>query len=168
MSGTLLQEYEIMLNVGLGAETLAAYANSFESAKHDAAHPITLWHLATVFPLVFNQVSRRAISKRQPRSGLRSILTRDPGNDIAQNEPIFNLGARLQAMYPRTARSLNCALTWGLLKIHNGVILPSEMRLQSNLAGEAQEIINAARKLGTWAGELSAFEYFAILGIRLI
>jgi ABC-3C biological conflict system middle component len=168
MSGTLLQEYEVMLNIGLGAEAIAAYANSFEETKHDAAHVITLWHLATVLPLIFHQASRRAISKRQPRSGLRSILTRDPRNDIAQNEPIFNLNARLQAMYPRTIRSVNCALAWGLIEVHNGAIIPNGTRQKPTFTGEAQEIVNAAKKLGIWSGELSAFEYFTILGIRLI
>src|SRR5580658_1614741 len=91
MSGGLLNEYEVMLNVGLGAEALTAYTSAFLAITERQEQSVTLWHLSTVLPLVFNEVSRRAISKHQARSGLRSILTRNPENDLAQNEAIFNL-----------------------------------------------------------------------------
>jgi hypothetical protein len=111
-------------------------------------------------------------TKRQPGSGLRSILTRDPENDIAQNEPIFNITRRLRAMYPRTMRSLNCAVTWGFVSIEDGAIVPRSTRRSVAFskryasAKEAREIIRAAEKLGTWAGQLTAFEYFTILGVE--
>jgi hypothetical protein len=165
MSSGLLNEYEAMLNVGLGAEALAAYTAAFQAARPRPEDAVTLWHLATVLPLVFHEVSRRAISKRQPRSGLRAILTRDPSNDIAQNEPIFNLNRRLHAVYPRTLRSINCGIAWGLLSVEDGAILAHSSRRPSSLAGETGEILAAARKLGTWAGQLTPFEYFTVLGV---
>jgi hypothetical protein len=94
-------------------------------------------------------------------------LTRDPDNDIAQNEAIFNLNQRLREMYPRTMRSLNCAIAWGLLGIEDGGILPLVVRRPSALAGEVREIVKAAEKLGTWAGQLTSFEYFTVLGVEL-
>src|SRR5271170_23269 len=110
MSGGLLSEYESMLNVGLGAEALTAYTSAFLAVNDRSEQSVTVWHLSTVLPLVFNEVSRRAISKRQPRSGLRAILIRNPESDIAQNEAIFNLNQRMRALFPRTMRSLNCAI----------------------------------------------------------
>jgi hypothetical protein len=167
MSSGLLQEYEVMLNVGLGAEALSAFSVAFEAVSNRPEETITLWHIATVLPLVFHEVSRRAISKRQTRSGLRSILARDPNNNIAQNEPIFNINGRINAMYPRTLRSLNCALAWGLLRVEEGRIFPPITQAKHSFSGEARDIIEAAKKLGTWAAQLTAFEYFTILGVHL-
>src|SRR6185312_8033774 len=98
MSAGLLEEYELMLNVGIGAEALSAYISAFEAVSDRPEDAATLWHVVTVLPLVFHEVSRKAISKRQPRSGLRSILTRDPPNDIAQHEAIFNINGRITSM----------------------------------------------------------------------
>jgi hypothetical protein len=166
MSGSLLNEYEAMLNVGLGAEALAAYVAAFQAVSDRPEQALTLWHMTTVLPLVFHQASRRAISKRQARSGLRSILTRDPDNDIAQNEAIFNLTRRLRATHPRTMRSLNCAIAWGLVAVEDGAIVPRAGRRKPAWAGEAREVVRAAEKLGAWAGELTSFEYFTILGVE--
>jgi hypothetical protein len=166
MSGGLLNEYEVMLNVGLGAEALCAYTAAFHGAEERPEETVTLWHLATVLPLVFHEASRRAISKRRLNSGLRSILTRDPANDVAQNEAIYNLTQRLRAMYPRTMRSLNCAIAWGLLGIEDGGILPLVVRRPSSLPREAREILKASEKLGAWAAQLTSFEYFTVLGVE--
>jgi hypothetical protein len=165
MSSGLLNEYEVMLNVGLGAEALTAYTAAFLAVTERPESSVTLWHLSTVLPLVFNEVSRRAISKHQPRSGLRSILTRNPENDLAQNEAIFNLNQRLRSIFPRTLRSLNCAIAWGLLGVQDGAIVTLPMRRRSSLAGESRSIISAAKKLGTWAGQSTAFEYLTVLGV---
>jgi hypothetical protein len=166
MIGGLLNEFEVMLNIGLGAEALSAYTNKFQAEREGPEEAVTLWHLVTVLPLVFNEASRRAISKRQLRSGLRSILTRDPSNDLAQNEAIFNLTRRLRVTYPRTMRSLNCAIAWGLLRAEDGAILPGFNRRSHSLSGEAREVVRAANKLGAWAGMLTSFEYFTILGVE--
>ena len=163
----LLDEYEVMLNVGLAAEALAAYTSSFYAVADRKDQAVTLWHLATVLPLVFHQVSNKAIRKRQARSGLRSILTRSPENDIAQNEAIFNLNQRIREAFPRTMRSLNCAVGWGLLQPQDGAIQTGPVRPQPQFSGEAHNIISAAKKLGTWAGHLTAFEYFTVLGVDL-
>src|SRR5205823_5421550 len=96
----------------------------------------------------------------------RSILARDPANDIAQNEAIFNLTRRVRAMYPRTKRSLNCAIAWGLLDIEDGAVRPQPNRLSPSFTGEARAIIRAATKLGTWAGQLTSFEYLTVLGVQ--
>lgn len=162
----LLNEHEVMLNVGLGAECLRAYTAAFHSEEERLEEAVTIWHIATVLPLAFHEVSRRAISKRQPRSGLRSILTRDPNNDIAQNEPIFNFNQRVRAMYPRTKRSLNCAIAWGFLSVEDGAILPRSSRPAITTTGEAREVIRVGVKLGGWAARLTAFEYFTILGVE--
>jgi hypothetical protein len=167
VSGGLLHEHEVMLNVGLGAQALTAYVGAFQAVSERPEQALTLWHLTTVLPLVFHEASRRAISKRQARSGLRSILTRDPDNDIAQNEAIFNLTGRLRATYPRTMRSLNCAIAWGLIGIEDGAIVPrSSDRSRPSWAGEARDVVRAAEKLGTWAGQLTSFEYFTVLGVE--
>ena len=165
MSSGLLSEYEIMLNVGLGAEALGAYAAGFDGASTDSNDTVTLWHLVTVLPLAFHQTSRRAIMKRQSRSGLRSILMRDPDNDIAENEPIFNLNRRMREMFPRTARCLNCALSWGILRVEDGAIRAGLVRRSSTPSGEVRDVIRTAEKLGGWAGQLTAFEYFTVLGV---
>jgi|ERR1035441_1120774 hypothetical protein len=166
MSGALLNEHETMLNVGLGAEVLAAFTAAFWRVTERPEETVTMWHIATVFPLVFHGASRRAISKRRSRSGLRSILSRDPDNDIAQNEAIFSLNQRMRAMHPRTMRSLNCAIAWGLLGIEDGAIRALSASRNGSSAGEAGEIIDAARKLGTWAGKLTSFEYLTVLGVE--
>jgi hypothetical protein len=166
VSGSLLNEHEVMLNVGLGAEALAAFAAAFQAVPERPEEALTLWHVTTVLPLVFHGTSRRAISKRQVRSGLRSILTRDPGNDIAQNEAIFDLNRRLRATHARTMRSLNCAIAWGLLGIEDGAIVPRSGQKRRSWAGEARDVVRAAEKLGTWAGQLTSFEYFTVLGVE--
>jgi hypothetical protein len=155
-----------MLNVGLGAECLYAYVAAFHAVPNrPKGHVVTLWHLVTVLPLVFNEASRRAITKRRVASGLRSILTRNPDNDIAQNEAIFNLNGRMRSMYPRTLRSLNCAIAWRMLTTSEGAFVSLSKRRKS-VSGEALEIIRAAERLGTWAGQSSTFEYFTILGVE--
>jgi hypothetical protein len=166
MSGTLLNEYEVMLNVGLGAEALVTYTVAFLSVVGRPEPSVTLWHVSTVLPLVFNEVSRKAISKHRPSSGLRSILTRNPEHDLAQNEAIFNLNQRLRSMFPRTLRSLNCAIAWGLLAVEDGAIVPVSVRGRPNLQVESRNIVAAAKKLGTWAGQSTAFEYLTILGVE--
>jgi hypothetical protein len=166
LSAGLLNEYETMLNVGLGATALCAFTRAFLSAEQSPKAPVTLWHLATVLPLVFNYASRTAISKRQLRSGLRSTLSRDKDNNIGQNEMIFNLNQRVRMIYPRTARSFNCALSWGLLHVDDGAILSGKGPPASDFEGEAKEIIKAAAKLGSWAGQLTSFEYFTVLGVE--
>jgi hypothetical protein len=165
MSSPLLNEHEIMLNVGLGAEVLAAYTAAFDGIAKTSIDAVTLWHLATVLPLAFHQTSRRAIMKRQSRSGLRSILTRDPDNDIAENEPVFNLNKRMRAMFPRTIRSLNCALSWGFLRVEEGAIHTGILKRPSAPTGEVRDVIRTAEKLGGWAGQLTVFEYFTVLGV---
>jgi hypothetical protein len=166
MSSGLLNEYEVMLNVGLGAEALTSYTAAFLAVTERPEPSVTLWHLCTVLPLVFNEVSRRAISKHQPRSGLRSILTRNPENDLAQNEAIFNLNQRLRSLFPRTLRSLNCAIAWKLLAVQDGAIVELPVRRRPSLTGESRSIISAAKTLGTWAGQSTAFEYLTVLGVE--
>jgi len=166
MRNGLLNEYEVMINVGLGAEALWAYTVGFHRIRGRPEECMTLWHLATVLPLIFHGVSRRAISKRRVKSGLRSILTRDPANDVAQNEPIFNLTRRLRAIYPRTLRSFNCAIAWELLEVEDGVIVPRSVQRSPLVTGEAREIVKAADKLGVWAAQLTSFEYFTVLGVE--
>ena len=163
MSG-LLSERETFLNVALGAAALAEFTAAFgRTARPEAG--VTLWHVVTVLPLVFHETSRRAIEKRLLKSGLRSILTRDPENDIAQNEPIFNINERVRTMYPRTVRSLRCATATGLLEINDGWIIAKHVVPRDECDGVAEAVVRSSSKLGTWAGELSAFEYLTILGI---
>lgn len=162
----LLNEHESMLNVGLGAQALWAYTTKFNQAQNRKEEAVTLWHIATVLPLVFHGTSRRAISKRRLKSGLRSILNRDPLNDIAQNEAIFNFNERVRAMYARTMRSLNCAIAWGLLGVEDGAIIPRSNRRASLFHGETREIVKAAEKLGIWAAQLTSFEYFTVLCVE--
>lgn len=166
MNSGLLNEHEVMQNVGLGAEALNAYTTAFLAVHNRSEAAVTLWHLATVLPMIFHEVSRRAILKRHISSGLRSILTRDPDNDIAQNEAIFNLTRRMRTTYPRTIRSLNCAVAWGLLGIEDGAVLARSAQHSSSFAGEARDVVKAATKLGTWAGHLTSFEYFTVLGVE--
>jgi hypothetical protein len=166
MSAGLLNEYEAMLNPGLGAEALASFTAAFEGVPDRPEQMVTLWHIATVLPLVFHEVSRRAISKRLVRSGLRSILTRNPEHDIAQNEAIFNLTRRMQNSYPRTIRCLNCAIGWRLLQVEDGGIVATTRRRSNTLRGEARDVVAAAQKLGTWAGQLSLFEYLTVLALE--
>jgi ABC-3C biological conflict system middle component len=168
MKNGLASEFESMRNIGLAAEALRAYVTGFESVQQkDPAHVVTMWHLATVLPLVFDQASRRAISKRQVPSGLRSILTRDPENDIAQNEAIFNVNGRMRSMYRRTLRALNCAISWGLLATSGGAFVTVTAKPRKWPKGEAEEVLKAAKKLGTWSGQNSNFEYFSILGVEV-
>ncbi len=167
MSNSLLDEHEVMLNVGLGATALSAYTEAFEAVRPRPEEAVNLWHIATVLPLVFSAVSRRAILKRRISSGLRSILTRDPDNDIAQNEPIFNINRRLKDNYRRSIRSLNCAIAWKLLTIENGAVVTSSVSGRPSFDGETLDVINAAKKLGTWSGQLTAFEYLTVLGVEL-
>lgn len=167
MSQGLRDEFEVMLNVALGAEALRAYVLGFEASRGtESDQVITLWHLATVLPLVYHEVSRRAIGKRQVRSGLRAVLTRDPNNGIAQNEAVFNINGRIRASFPRTIRSLNCAFAWKLLSVESGAIVSLGSRKRQSMIGEAADIIRSAEKLGTWSGGMSAFEYFAVLGVE--
>ena len=73
MSG-LLSERETFLNVALGAAALAEFTAAFGRIARPEAG-VTMWHIVTVLPLVLHETSRRAIEKRLPKSGLRSILT---------------------------------------------------------------------------------------------
>lgn len=166
MSRGLLDEYEVMLNAGLGAEALYAYTAAFSEVRERQEEAVTLWHLATVLPLVFHEVSRKAITKRRRSSGLRSVLARNPEHNIAQNEAIFNLTRRMRAMLPRTLRSLNCAIAWGLLRVQDGALIPCSSRPSSSLTGEVREIVRAAEKLGMWSAQLTSFEFFTILGVE--
>src|ERR1039457_4251002 len=101
MSVGLLNVYEAMLNVGLGAEALTAYTAAFHAVRERREQAVTLWHLATVLPLVFPEVSRRASPKPPAPSRVRSIPPRNPENDIAQNGAIFNPKRRMRAIFPR-------------------------------------------------------------------
>lgn len=164
MNGILLREYEIMLNPALGACALQFFVKGFVK-KYKEEPKITLWHLVTVLPLVFHQISRKAIIKR--RVGLRSILNRDPENDIAQNEAIFNLTNRIQEMQQRTFRSLNYALTLNFIEISEGYFYPaSKINIPNTIGQETSDILKAAEKLGSWAAESTIFEYLTILGVR--
>jgi len=167
MNNGLLNEHESFLNVALGAAALAEFTAAFQNVAARPESDATLWHLATVLPLVFHETSRRAIAKRLPRSGLRSILTRDPDNDIAQNEPIFNLNERMRAAYGRTLRSLNCGIACGLLDIRGGSITSRSTVPRDACPGVASDIVKCAAKLGAWAAETSAFEYLTILGVEV-
>jgi hypothetical protein len=115
--------------------------------------------------MVLHEPSRRAIARRYRSSGLRSILNRNPDADIAQNEAVFSLERRIERMYPRTQRALNCAVAWGFIAIEQGAIVPRTPPPERAFAGEAQKIRNAAVKLGYWAGTMTTFEYFTVLGV---
>ena len=167
MSAGLLDEFELMMNVGLGAETIYSFVNAFQAVVAKSEDATTMWHLGTVLPLAYHETSRRAISKRQLRSGLRSILDRDPANDIAQGEAVFNLPRRIRLMYPRTKRAINFAIYTRLIVVEDGVFLPTSTSRSVPFKGEVNDIARAAAKLGTWAGQLTAFEYFTILGVRI-
>jgi hypothetical protein len=165
MNGVLLREYEIMLNPALGAYSLLFFIKGFISKQSDKQPEITLWHLVTVLPLVFHIVSRKAILKR--KGGLRYILNRDPENDIAQNETIFNLTKRIQEMEQRTFRSLKWALTFNLIEIINGYFYSvGKVSIPTSFGQETKDILKASEKLGAWAAESSIFEYLTILGVR--
>jgi hypothetical protein len=167
MSTALLSEHEAFLNVALGAAALAEFTSAFQKVAPRTEPGVSLWHIATVLPLVFQETSRRAISKRQPRSGLRSILTRDPDNDIAQNEPIFNLNERMRAGYSRTLRSLNCAIASGLIDVENGLFMARSTVPREICPGVASDIVKCAAKLGAWAATTTAFEYLTVLGVEV-
>lgn len=167
MKNTPFQEFEIMQNSVLGAYALWAFVDGFFSVSKDDQEKLTLWHIITVLPLVYHEVSRKAIYKRRPGSGLRSILDRDLEIDIAQNEAIFNLANRLKSLQERTFRSLNCAIAWGFVDIKDGYILPSsKFKLPKKIYDETRHILKSSQKLGFWAGNLSIFEYFTILGVK--
>ncbi|MFS0752699.1 three component ABC system middle component [Oceanobacillus sp. 1P07AA] len=167
MEKSLLQEYEIMQNSALGANALWAFAHGFFSEKQDTEKKLTLWHMVSVLPLVYQKTSRKVILKRQVTSGLRSILDRDPKISIAQNEAIFNINERIHAMEKRTFRSLNIAITCQLISIGDGYFssLPP-FKIPRNTSLETKEILKAANKLGRWAGEMSDFEYLTVLGVK--
>lgn len=167
MSTGLLTEHEAFLNVALGAAALAEFTNAFQKVSPRPEPGVSLWHLTTVLPLVFQETSRRAISKRQPRSGLRSILTRDPDNDIAQNEPISNLNERMRAAYSRTLRSINCGITCGLIEIQDGLFIARSTVPREVCPGVASDIVRCSAKLGTWAAATTAFEYLTVLGVEV-
>lgn len=165
MNRTLLREYDIMLNPVLGAYALAFFIRGFISKSNELENKVTLWHIVTVLPLVFNKVSRYTIIKR--RGGLRSILNRDPKNNIAQNEVIFNLNNRIQIMSHRTFRSLNYAISYKLIKLEDGYFYPeAKIKIPTNTGEDTKEILKASEKLGAWAGELNVFEYLTVLGVR--
>lgn len=167
---SLLRERDIMLNTALGAHALWAFTCGFERKRLGGDDPVlSLWHLLPTLPMVFHGVSRRAINKRLERSGLRSILNRDPGNDIAQNEAIFNLQSRVVMMKERTFRSLNLALTSGLISLADGNFrCEVPFSLPTSTPTETKEVLKAAEKLGAWAGELGVFEYLTVLGVEPI
>lgn len=165
MSVRLLSEYETMMNVGLGAQALWAFAAGYHREERAGTDALSLWHVVTVLPLVFHSVGRRTISRRRASSGLRSVLARDPDNDVAQNEVIFDFTRRIRAMQPRTMRSLNCAVAWGLVTIDNGAFFPARTFRMPPSSEEGKDILKAAHKLGIWAGELATFEYLTILGV---
>lgn len=167
MNTAVFHEFEIMQNSVLGAHVLWAFADGFSSVDKNYNNELTLWHLITVLPLVFHEVSRRAINKRRVSSGLRSILDRDPEIDIAQNEAIFNLVNRIKNLQERSFRSLNCAIALGFIEITEGYFIPSKrLKLPREMHLETKQIIKSSQKLGVWAGQLSIFEYLTILGVK--
>lgn len=167
MERTLLREYEIMQNPALGANALWAFSQGFLSRQSETVRLLTLWHLVSVLPLVYQETSRKMILKRREASGLRSILDRDTKNSIAQNEAVFNINSRLQAMEERTFRSLNIAIACKLISIEGGYFSSSlPFKLPKNTSVETKEILKAANKLGVWAGVMSDFEYLTVLGVE--
>jgi hypothetical protein len=167
MKGTLLHEYEIMQNPALGANALWAFSQGFLSRQPENAKLLTLWHLVSVLPLVYQETSRKMILKRREASGLRSILDRDPKNSISQNEVVFDINSRLQAMKDRTFRSLNIAIACKLIYLEDGYFSSSKpFKLPKNISIETRDILKAANKLGFWAGGMSDFEYLTVLGVE--
>ncbi|MFD2616533.1 three component ABC system middle component [Terrilactibacillus laevilacticus] len=167
MMGTLLREYEIMQNPALGANALWAFSQGFLSRQSENKRLLTLWHLVSILPLVYQETSRKMILKRREASGLRSILDRDIKNSIAQNEAVFDINSRLQAMEERTFRSLNIAITSKLISLEDGYFSSSlPFKLPKNVSVETKEVLKAAYKLGIWAGGMSDFEYLSVLGVE--
>ncbi|MGG0875164.1 three component ABC system middle component [Bacillus inaquosorum] len=167
MMGTLLREYEIMQNPALGASALWAFSQGFLSRQSEKVRLLTLWHLVSVLPLVYQETSRKMILKRREASGLRSILDRDIKSSIAQNEAVFDINSRLQAMEERTFRSLNIAIASKLIALEEGYFSSSlPFKLPKNVSVETKEILKAANKLGIWAGGMSDFEYLTVLGVE--
>jgi hypothetical protein len=168
MTDRLLSEYETMMNVGLGAQALWAFAAGYHEQERAGSDALSLWHVVTVLPLVFHSVGRRTINRRHASSGLRSVLARDANNDVAQNEVVFDLTRRIRAMQPRTMRSLNCAVAWGLVAIDKGAFFPAKGFRMPRSSQEGKDILKAAHKLGRWAGEMTTFEYLTILGVDVV
>ncbi|WP_044339365.1 three component ABC system middle component [Rossellomorea aquimaris] len=167
MSGSLLQEYEIMQNPAIGANAIWAFAQGFISYPQEKHEHLTLWHIFTILPLVFHGTSRKVIIKRRESSGLRSILDREPSISLAQNEAIFNLENRIMSMEKRTLRSLNLAIACNLVTLENGNFTSrSNFKLPKNVQAETKAVLKAANKLGIWAGNMSIFEYLTILGVE--
>jgi hypothetical protein len=167
MNDRLLSEYETMMNVGLGAQALWAFAYAYQRGKRTNQDPLNLWHLVTVLPLVFHGVSRKTIQRKRIASGLRSILERDPDYKLAQNEVMFDFTRRVRAMQARTMRSLNCAVSWGMLAVEDGAFVSSRVFTRPGPSGEVKSILIAAEKLGVWAGQMGAFEYLTVLGVDI-
>jgi hypothetical protein len=162
----LLREYETMQNVALCAYALGSFASGFEEDVASRERGLTLWHLFSMLPLVLHEIPRKVITKRRVASGLRSILSRDSELKVRENEVIFNLPGSMRDMRQRSMRALNCAIAWDLLAIADGVFVSSpRFRLPKRVDGETREILEAARKLGIWAGRFSTFEYLTVLGI---
>ena len=156
-----------MQNPAIGANALWAYTQGFISRPTEEIQPLTLWHLVSVLPLVFNDTSRKIINKKRKSSGLRSILDRDPSNSLAQNETIFNIDIRFKSMENRTLRSLNIAIACNLINLEGGCLTSNvPFKLPKQVPDETKAVLNAANKLGVWAGSMSAFEYLTILGVE--
>lgn len=167
MSSLLLFEYEIMQNPALGANALWAFTQGFISRSQEELHPLTLWHLISVLPLVLHDTSRKIIIKRRESSGLRSILDRDTASLVAKNETIFNINHRLRAMEDRTFRSINVAIACKLITLEEGYFTSDvPYKIPKNISEETKAVLKAAHKLGVWAGGMSAFEYLTVLGVE--
>lgn len=167
MSRFLLQEYEIMQNPAIGANALWAFTQGFKSRPTEELEPLTLWHLITVLPLVFHDTGRKTILKKRKSSGLRSILERDNSVSLARNETIFNINNRIQSLENRSLNSLNVAIACNLISIEEGYFISNApYSLPKQVSEETKDILNAANKLGEWAGGMPVFEYLTILGVE--
>jgi hypothetical protein len=157
----MLSEVQAIQNPALGAALIWRFSSGYCPA--DAAQEGVPFSLVfVVLPLILNEGIRTQIS------GTKAGLYKLEEKYKDRYDLLYSIQSRVLAMRELSRRSLQIGIASGLLTLvaEDGAVWPSRLALPNDSDQSLSDLFRAAEKLGTWARQVSLFEFSRTLHIE--
>jgi Family of unknown function (DUF6521) len=149
----MLNDIQSIQNPGLGAALIWKFSQGY-APKESALEGVPFLLAFIVLPLILHKGTRSNISATQ--AGLYKF--EEKYHD--KYDLLFAIHDRALAMRELSRKSISTGIATGLLTLvpAEGVIWPNDLPDPKNLPPSITALLKAAKKLGSWARQVSLFE----------
>ncbi len=159
-----LGEFQIIQNDVIGAHAIWQFSLYYHEYNTKNEYPYLILCLP-VLPIVFNLRARDEINNRNFKEG--SLF-----RTINENRDIYvGLQERMESMAPLTLRSINNAVSFKVLEFDQKStrLIPLKNtfpKADLNINEDYDKVIQSAKRIGAWFGQLELFQITTYFNIR--